>query len=272
LRREYPSRFPGDLLLMFRRSLSAIHARAQKLGTSKDPETVRQMGRIYTQHPRAIAARFSKGHIPFNAGLRRPRWYCGRMRETQFKKGQMPYKTVPVGTLVRISGGHADGYLKRKIADSPGPGLSRFSWKLEHARIWEEANGPVPPNHAVVFKDGDKEHITLANLELVTRAELMSRNTIHKRRPPLLKEAIYALIAVKARITKKEKKDAKEKQAIGPARSPVRNARAAQGSQQADGDLPGQGHSGRCANNHQFGDGRSESHGRIQPVELQRFL
>ena len=38
----------------------------------------------------------------------------------------------------------------------------------------------------------------------MTRAELMRRNSIHTRRSPAEKEAIYALIAVKRMITMKE--------------------------------------------------------------------
>jgi hypothetical protein len=55
--------------------------------------------------------------------------------------------------------------------------------------MWEEVYGPVPPGHAVAFKDHDKSHIVLENLELISRNELMRRNTIHNY-PPELKQTI----------------------------------------------------------------------------------
>lgn len=188
------------------RSRSAILARAQQLSVRKNPDLIRVLGSFYTQHPNAVAHRFQKGQIPHNKGLRRPGWFRGRMRETQFVKGITPPNTVPVGTLVRISGGNSDGYYKRKMADSPGPGLSRFGWKLEHVRIWEEKHGPLPRGHIVVFKDRDRSHLTLKNLECITLAENMRRNTIHARRAPAQKRAIYALIALKRKISKLEGK------------------------------------------------------------------
>lgn len=49
-----------------------------------------------------------------------------------------------------------------------------------HLLLWEEVHGQIPDGHALVFKDGDKTHITLDNLELITRAELMRRNSIQR--------------------------------------------------------------------------------------------
>lgn len=42
--------------------------------------------------------------------------------------------------------------------------------------LWEAANGPVPPGHALIFADGNKQNITLENLILVTRAQLARLN------------------------------------------------------------------------------------------------
>ena len=92
----------------------------------------------------------------------------------------------------------------RKIRDGPGGFGNPRTWELVHQRVWRAAHGAVPAGHAVVFKDGDKRNTKLGNLELVTRAELMRRNSIHTRRSPAEKEAIYALIAVKRMITMKE--------------------------------------------------------------------
>lgn len=75
---------------------------------------------------------------------------------------------------------------------------------MVHVLLWEEYNGKVPSNHAVVFKDGNKQNITIENLELVTRAELMRRNTIH-RYPVELKQAIRLTNKLRRTINEKSK-------------------------------------------------------------------
>lgn len=112
------------------------------------------------------------------------------MKETQFRKGNKPHTWVPVGTeQVR------DGYLWRKVTDFGG----RRDWKQVHVMLWEEHNGPIQDGLILCFKDGNKRNIALDNLELITRAERMRRNTIH-RYPPELKDAIRVVGKLKRTI------------------------------------------------------------------------
>ncbi len=111
---------------------------------------------------------FPKGHIPFNAGTK------GLMKRNSgtFKKGNIPGNITPLGTE-RLS---KDGYIEIKIKErNPYTGC-QTRYKLKHIYIWEQANGPVPESHVVVFKDGDKSHCTLDNLILISRAELLRLN------------------------------------------------------------------------------------------------
>ncbi|MNR41009.1 hypothetical protein D3C85_1593470 [compost metagenome] len=71
--------------------------------------------------------------------------------------------------------------------------------KSVHSLIWEEANGEIPTGHIVVFRDRNSQHLVLENLELVSRAENMRRNTIH-RYPPELKDTIRLLGKLKKKI------------------------------------------------------------------------
>jgi len=48
----------------------------------------------------------------------------------------------------------------------------RGHWEPKHRFIWEKENGPIPHNHVLIFKDGDKNNISLENLMLVSRREL----------------------------------------------------------------------------------------------------
>lgn len=104
---------------------------------------------------------FPKGHVPPNKGKKG----VGGWEPTQFKKGQMPYNHMPVGTELK----KCDGYVYVKIADPR-------KWKQKHKIIWEAANGTVPENHRIIFADGDRSNICLENLILVSRRELLVMN------------------------------------------------------------------------------------------------
>lgn len=66
-----------------------------------------------------------------------------------------------------------------------------------HWIVWREAGREIPKGMALVFRDGDKSNITLDNLELVTRAELMRRNSYHNHGPE-----IAELVRLRAIITR----------------------------------------------------------------------
>jgi len=142
-------------------------------------------------------SRFQKGHVPANQGLRRPGWTRGRMAETQFKKGNKPDTWVPVGTEVV----DPDGYRKRKVSDDRTL-TSRFNWRFVHVLVWEKRHGRVPLGHAVVFRNGDRTDIRLGNLQLITRRELMRRNSVH-RLPKALAECIQLRGALMRQIRRK---------------------------------------------------------------------
>jgi hypothetical protein len=116
--------------------------------------------------------RFVKGCKTWNKGLHYTAG--GRSAETRFKPGRRPHTYKPIGTETWRS----DGYLWRKVADTKP---SRFGWRQVHRILWEEANGPIPKDRNVVFKDGDRTNITLDNLMLVSRAQhgVMAKLGLH---------------------------------------------------------------------------------------------
>ncbi len=119
------------------RAVSSVRNRADRLGlklTAAQRHARAVLGgSIGAQHPNAIAHRIPKGAVPPNKGLRRPGYSIGRgrMRETQFKKGQRPHNRLPVGST-----GIMDGYAYVKISDAPEPpdrkGGSSPNWKALH--------------------------------------------------------------------------------------------------------------------------------------------
>jgi len=106
---------------------------------------------------------FKKGHVPANKG-KKGISYPG-MQATQFKKGHTPVNFRPVDSE-RVN---VYGYVEIKIADPN-------KWRLKHQVIWEQANGPVPRKHVVLFGDGDKSNLDLDNLLLVSQKQLVRLN------------------------------------------------------------------------------------------------
>ena len=152
------------------------------------------------------STRFQPGHVPANKGVKG--WQAGgRSAETRFKKGHRPQTWTPIGTEVV----DRDGYRKRKVKDDAAPGMSRFNWVFVHVDLWEQHHGSIPAGHAVVFRNGDRSDIRIGNLELVTRRELMSRNTVHNLPKPLA-EIVQLRGALQRVINRKTRSQSDEKQ------------------------------------------------------------
>lgn len=111
---------------------------------------------------------FPKGHIPFNKGMKGVNFGGENGKKTQFKKGQRPQNYRPVGSE-RVN---VDGYIELKVADPN-------KWRLKHNVIWEQANGPIPPGHCILFLDSNKQNVSLDNLQLITRKQLARLNQHH---------------------------------------------------------------------------------------------
>ena len=177
-----------QLQAMLGRPKSAIYGKAKELGLKRSAEFLasEHSGRLRQGHESGVATRFQKGHGTWNKG--KPFAAGGRSKDTQFTNGQLPHNHVPIGTEVMAT----DGYLKIKVAE---PNV----WEWTHRRNWEAVHGPIAAGLLLVFKDGDHNKCHVENLELITRGELMRRNTIH-RYPEELKTTIRQLGKLKRAI------------------------------------------------------------------------
>lgn len=176
----YPDTPMPALIAQFKRTDCQIYRKARALGLRRSPEYLasEHACRLRQGDNVGAAFRFKPGQISWNKGMKG--WTAPGTEATRFKKGNRPHTWVPIGTeQIR------DGYLWRKITDGHG----RHDWRQVHVLLWEQHHGPVPPGLILVFKDRNRQHIALDNLELIDRAELCRRNTIH-RYPPELKEVI----------------------------------------------------------------------------------
>lgn len=107
-----------------------------------------------------LSGRFQKGYIPHNKGKKGIRLSPA----TEFKKGHRPHNWRPVGTERVV-----DGYVQTKV-EEPN------KWESKHKLLWENAHGPIPKNHVVIFGDRDRRNFDLDNLILVSRAQLSQLN------------------------------------------------------------------------------------------------
>ena len=98
-----------------------------------------------------------------------PSWNKGKKRtwksRTEFEKGHTPQHTKPVGSVFTT----ASGRREIKIA------MPRKWKRLAHYN-WEKAFGKIPKGMLIHHKDGDLQNDSVENLELVSRAEHLSRH------------------------------------------------------------------------------------------------
>lgn len=203
-RELYPEVKTSTLARLLRRSIAALYGRAAVLGLAKSAEYLASPDSCRLRRGDNVGAafRYPKGHVPANKGSRRPGWAPGRMAETQFRKGQANHNVMPIASTRLV-----DGYLYLKVAAVRYVPYT-VNWLPLHILNWERANGrPLPAGHCLWFRDGNRLNVEASNLELITRAENMRRNTIH-RLPKPLKRAITAKGALSRRINRMEKERA----------------------------------------------------------------
>ncbi len=149
--------------------------------------------------------RFEKGHEPANKGTH-PK-SVGRMIETQFKKGNLPHNTKPMG-YERIT---RDGYIEVKVSERPNRKTGERNFIPKHRLIWEQINGPIPKGYIVIFLDGNSLNCVIENLALISRAEhlQMTRKGLRSEIPQFTETGV--LIARASVIANEKNKRKKEK-------------------------------------------------------------
>jgi hypothetical protein len=176
LRLFFPKHKTADVATMIGYTESAVNGMAKRMGIRKTAEYLASPAacRLRKGDQVGKAYRFEKGHSTWNKGSKGV--HTGG-EETQFKAGQRPVNTLPIGSTKFDK----SGTLLRKVSDAAGNNSKR--WRGVHELVWIEANGPLPPKHIVRFKQGMRtnvlEEITIDRVECVSLAENMRRNTVH---------------------------------------------------------------------------------------------
>jgi hypothetical protein len=194
MREMYPNARTPDLARMLNRSIGQVYQQAAALGLKKSQEYLLSPAACRLRRGDHVGkeSRFKAGQKAWNKGMK---GLDIGGKETRFSPGQMPYNHVPVGTIVADT----EGYLKKKVAEPR-------SWRYLHRLIWEEAHGPIPRGMPLIFKDGNRQNCSLENLMLVSRSQLMNRNTIHNY-PAEIKNVMQIRAGLVRRINDKRRKN-----------------------------------------------------------------
>lgn len=201
LTRLYPDTPTADIAKQFGITVERVYSKANLLGLKKSEAYLASPAacRLRKGDGVGAATRFKPGQHSWNKGMKGLN--LGGI-ETQFKPGHRGGKAAelyqPIGTE-RIS---KDGYVQRKINDDMP--LQR-RWRGVHIINWEAVNGPLPKGHALVFKDGNKQNTAVENLELLSRAELMRRNSYHTNYPKEVAQLVQLRGAITRQINKRSK-------------------------------------------------------------------
>lgn len=160
-----------------KKNADRVMAKASLLGLKKSSEFLSEQSKNGGQ--------FKKGMTPHNKGKKLSDSTKAKLAKTMFKSGNRPHNTLKVGAETQDK----YGYVMVKVAE---PNV----WQYKHHIAYSE---PVPTGHKVIFLDGNKYNFERGNLQLVSNAELMNRNTMH-RYPPELVRLLKTLNKLKKRV------------------------------------------------------------------------
>lgn len=181
------------LAALLNRSGCGINSRLRQLNLKIPPELAKQ---------RKESGMIRKGAVPPNKGKK---WEdimspeaIERCKTTQFKKNHLPHNSKKDFEEVQRKDSSGYMYLMIKLPENR---------KLIYKHIWlweQENNRKLPAGYNIVFKNGNSLDCRIENLECISNAELMQRNTMH-RFPEDLRKIIQLKGALKRQINKLEK-------------------------------------------------------------------
>lgn len=110
-----------------------------------------------------------KGAPPFNKGMKQSEFMneysIENSKKTRFKKGHEGYGGKKIGSEKRDK----DGYTLIKV--------DKRNWELKHRYIWKRKYGEIPDNSVIIFADKNRNNVSLDNLLMITRSEMLVMNT-----------------------------------------------------------------------------------------------
>lgn len=140
----------------------------EKFGTETSANNLTNVKNKYGIPDKVIPnpGNYKKGQVPWNKGKGMSDETKEKVKNTWFKKGQMPKNHQPIGTT-RIT---SDGYKEIKVKE---PDV----WQLYNRYIYEKEHGvKLEAKDIIIFADGNRENFDIDNLVKVSRANLLYLN------------------------------------------------------------------------------------------------
>lgn len=188
----FADNYTNDICKILNRSYSSVASQSYLLGLKKSEKFMEMELQKQSERLKKVGekSRFKKGQYAHNKGKPMSKNVYDKIKHTFFKKGNIPhnakfdgYETLSKGYVeVRISQGH---------------------YEKKHRHIWMQHYGEIPENHIIIFKDKNRFNFDIDNLEMISIAENMKRNTI-TRFPPELRKAIHLIKKIKQKAYAKE--------------------------------------------------------------------
>lgn len=163
---------------------------------------MRQLNLIIPQEladERKKGGMFRGGQVPYNKGKKQVDFMSPeaieKTKATRFKKNHLPHNAKQNWEEVKRKDKNGHFYLMIKLPEN-----RKLVYK--HIWLWEGNHGKISEGYNVIFKNGNSMDCVIENLEKVSDAELMLRNTIH-RYPEELKTQMRKVSKLKRIIKKK---------------------------------------------------------------------
>lgn len=173
IKEHYPHIRTDLIAKKLNRSLTSVYNKAHSLGLKKTAEFLAspESGILVKGHTRGKSTQFKKGQIPPNKGHKMSPELYEKCKHTMFKKGNLPGNTLKDGEITIRKNKLGTPYFHIR--------LSLGKWEYLHRVLWEKENGTIPKGFNVSFKDGNTANCKIENLELISNAELMNKNSLY---------------------------------------------------------------------------------------------
>jgi hypothetical protein len=166
IRREYLNYPVKTLVEKFLpgRSFTGVDGRLKAMGLSIPADLV---------EARKKESRYKQGATPMNKGKKQTEFMTpeaiARTTGTRFKKGSTPHNTRSDFeiSIRKDKSGIPYQYIR----------VSLGKWELLQRYVWEQHHGKIPAKHIIAFRDKNSLNCDISNLELLSMAENVLRNS-----------------------------------------------------------------------------------------------
>lgn len=129
-------------------------------------------------------------------GLKKSKEFIENNHPGRFLFGSKNGRWNPIGDARLLS-----GLVQVKIRDTGSPNTD---YVFLHHLVWELHHGPIPSQHNVKFRDGNKENFSPENLMLVSWGDHIQENS-GKNLPPELQEVMQLKKEITRQINRQKK-------------------------------------------------------------------